>query len=112
MTTFEEWYSLYPRKKARGDAKKAWDQMTVKQGNSPDDIMAGLKRNLADLQRRDPQFIPYPATWLRSESFFDEPDTITQRNTGRRTISDAARDFLTSNDYRGDAFGLPSIGRH
>ncbi|QND41562.1 hypothetical protein HB770_20975 [Rhizobium leguminosarum bv. viciae] len=40
MTTFEEWYSLYPRKKARGDAKKAWDQMTVKQGNSPDDIMA------------------------------------------------------------------------
>ena len=108
MTTFEEWYSLYPRKKARGDAKKAWDQMTIKQGNAPDDIMAGLRRNLSELTRRDPQFVPYPATWLRSESWADEPDPIT-RNSGKRTIADAAREYLTSNDYRGDAFGLPSL---
>jgi hypothetical protein len=112
MTTFEEWYSLYPRKKARGDAKKAWDQMTVKQGNRPDDIMAGLRRNLSELTRRDPQFVPYPATWLRSESWADEPDLITNRSTGRRTAIDAARDLISSQDYSGDAFWLPSIGNH
>lgn len=112
MTTFADFYKQFPRKKARGDAEKAWTQ-AIKKGHDPEEIMAGLMRNLADLQRRDPQFIPYPATWLRAESFFDEPDPVSSnRNTGRRTISDAARDFLTSNDYRGDAFGLPSIGRH
>lgn len=112
MTTFADFYKQFPRKKARGDAEKAWIQ-AIKKGHDPEEIMAGLMRNLADLQRRDPQFIPYPATWLRAESFFDEPDPISStRNTGRRTIADAAREFLTSNDYRGDAFGLPSIGRH
>lgn len=110
MTTFEDWYQIYPRKKARGDAVKAWAQM-LKLGHSPDDIMAGLKRNLADLQRRDPQFIPYPATWLRAESFFDEPDPI-QRNQ-RRTIVDAARSFIErrESDY-GSSFRFPSLGRH
>jgi hypothetical protein len=110
MTTFNEWYAEYPRKKARGDAMKAWDQ-ALKKGYSPAQIMGGLLKNLDDLRRREPQFIPYPATWLRSEGFFDEPDPI-RSNTGRRTIADAAREFLTSNDYRGDAFGVPSIGRH
>jgi hypothetical protein len=110
MTTFAEFYQAFPRKKARGDAEKAWQQ-AIKKGHAPDEIMAGLMRNLADLQRRDAQFIPYPATWLRAESFFDEPDPV-QRNNGRRSIADAARDFLTSNDYRGDAFGVPSIRQH
>lgn len=109
MTTFAEFYQQFPRKKARGDAQKAWEQ-ALKKGYSADEIMTGLMRNLADLQRREPQFIPYPATWLRAEGFFDEPDPI-RSNTGRRTIADAARDFL-STDYRGDAFGVPSIRQH
>lgn len=115
MTTFADFYKQFPRKKARGDAEKAWIQ-AIKKGHAADDIMAGLMRNLADLQRRDPQFIPYPATWLRAESFFDEPDPITNRNTGRRTAIDAAKDLVASRDYgrdySGDAFWLPSIGRH
>jgi hypothetical protein len=112
MTTFEEWYSLYPRKKARGDAKKAWDQMTVKQGNSPDDIMAGLRRNISELTRRDPQFVPYPATWLRSESWADEPDPITQRTSARRTTWDAAREINSRFDNFDAAFGFPQLAKH
>lgn len=107
MTTFAEFYQQFPRKKARGDAEKAWNQ-ALKKGYSADEIMAGLMRNLADLQRREPQFVPYPATWLRAESFFDEPDPI-RSNSGRRSILDAARDF---NDNRGDAFWLPQLARH
>lgn len=111
MTTFEEWYSLYPRKKARGDAEKAWTQ-AIKKGHDPEEIMAGLMRNLADLQRRDPQFIPYPATWLRAESFFDEPDPVTQRTSARRTTWDAARDINARLDHLNASFGLPQLAKH
>jgi hypothetical protein len=107
MTTFAEFYQQFPRKKARGDAQKAWDQ-ALKKGYRADEIMAGLMRNLADLQRREPQFIPYPATWLRAEGFFDEPDPI-RSNTSKRSILDAARALY---DNRGDAFGLPSLIQH
>lgn len=111
MKTFADFYREYPRKKARGDAEKAWNQ-ALKKGYSPEEIMDGLARNFADLSRRDPQFVPYPATWLRAESFFDEPDPITQRNNGRRSIADAARDLITSYDHSRDAFGLPLLSRH
>jgi hypothetical protein len=107
---FETFYAMFPRKKSRGDAQKAWDQ-ALKKGHAADVIMAGLMRNLADLQRREPQFVPYPATWLRSESFFDEPDPV--RINTKRTVADVAREFIerSSGDY-GSPFGLPSIGNH
>ncbi|MDR9813092.1 hypothetical protein [Rhizobium hidalgonense] len=111
MTTFADFYSQFPRKKARGDAEKAWQQ-AIKKGHDPDAIMAGLRRNLADLQRREPQFIPYPATWLRSEGFFDEPDPITQRNPARRTTWDAARDINARLDHLNASFGLPQLAKH
>ena len=76
-----------------------------------DGIMTGLHRQLSYYASKEQQFIPHPTTWLNQERWSDEPQPI-QRTTGRRTIADAAREYLTSNDYRGDAFGLPSIGRH
>ncbi|MBX5206710.1 hypothetical protein [Rhizobium sp. NZLR11] len=110
MTTFTDFYVQFPRKKARGDAEKAWAQ-ALKKGYTPETIMAGLMRNLADLQRREPQFIPYPATWLRSEAFFDEPDPI-RSNTGRRTSADAARDFNARFAHLDASFGLPQLSKH
>jgi len=65
VTTFADFYKQFPRKKARGDAEKAWNQ-AIKKGHRPELIMAGLLRNMADLERREAQFIPYPATWLRA----------------------------------------------
>lgn len=110
MSAFEDFYGAYPRKKARGDAEKAFGQ-ALKKGHTVEDIMNGLARNLADLSRRDPQFVPYPASWLRAESYWDEPDQTTNRN-GRRTIRDAANDYNASHGYLSDAFGLPSLNRH
>lgn len=89
MTTFAEFYRLYPRKKKPLDAEKAWTQM-LKKGFSPDEIMAGLRLNLPELQRRDPQFVPYPASWLRAGEWANEPDAPSRTN---RTLSDAARDL-------------------
>lgn len=110
MTGFSDFYGAYPRKKSRADAEKAFNQ-ALKKGHTVEDIMNGLARNLADLSRRDPQFIPYPASWLRAESYWDEPDPITSRN-GKRTVADAARDFNASYDRFSDAFGLPGVSHH
>jgi hypothetical protein len=106
---FEQFWKVYPRRIGKGAARKSFEKALKLE--SFDGIMAGLQRQLAYYASKEPQFIPHPTTWLNQERWSDEPQPI-QRSTARRTISDAARDFLTSNDYRGDAFGLPSIGRH
>lgn len=108
MNDFDEFWSLYPRRISKRTAQKAWDKETKQ--TAPAVIIAGLRRQLPYLTSKDPQFIPHASTWLNQARWEDETQTI-QRNSGRRTISDAARDFLSTN-YSGDAFGVPSIGRH
>lgn len=106
---FETFWRTYPRRIGKGAARKSFEKALKLE--SFDAIMAGLQRQLSYYASKEQQFIPHPTTWLNQERWSDEPQPI-ERNTGRRTIADAARDFLTSNDYRGDAFGVPSIGRH
>jgi hypothetical protein len=106
---FETFWRTYPRRIGKGAARKSFEKALKLE--SFDGIMTGLHRQLSYYASKEQQFIPHPTTWLNQERWSDEPQPI-QSKSGRRTISDAARDFLTSNDYRGDAFGLPSIGRH
>lgn len=108
MNDFNEFWSLYPRRVSKRTAQKAWDKETRQ--TAPEVILAGLRRQLPYLTSKDPQFIPHASTWINQARWEDEVQPI-RSNTGRRTIADAARDFL-STDYRGDAFGVPSIGRH
>lgn len=87
--TFGDFWSLYPRKTAKLDALKAWKQMT--QEYHPADIMAGLRRNLPSMERKDRQYIKYPASWLRAGCWMDEPETVPM-NGHRRTMLDAVLD--------------------
>lgn len=103
---FEQFWKIYPRRIGKGAARKSFEKALKLE--SFDGIMAGLHRQLPYYASKEQQFIPHPTTWLNQERWADEPQPI-QSKTGRRTISDAARDFLTSNDYRSDAFGLPSL---
>lgn len=70
---FIEFYSLYPRKCARGAAWLAYRQVT-KAGNTHTAIIAGLRQSVWDWNLRtiDKTFIPHPATYLRARSFLDE----------------------------------------
>lgn len=75
LAGFDEWYGLFPRKVAKGDARKAWTQVTRK--TSADVILAGLRRNLATLQAKHAEgFCPYPASWLRAERWEDMPENV------------------------------------
>lgn len=69
---FDVFWKHYPKKVAKGDARKAWKQT---QAIRPDlaDVLAAIGRAKATEQwrRDDGQFVPYPATWLRAERWDD-----------------------------------------
>ncbi|MFA6243950.1 MAG: hypothetical protein WC655_23605 [Candidatus Hydrogenedentales bacterium] len=73
---FDEWYSLYPRKKAPREARKAWNAL-----HPSDDLQAtlidALTEQLPELTARPPDKRPYPASWIRGEHWKNEPDRPT-----------------------------------
>jgi hypothetical protein len=69
---FKLFWELYPRKRAKGDALKAWQAIKLTQ-ELLDKILASVKKALeVEWAKTDPKFIPYPATWLRAQGWEDE----------------------------------------
>jgi hypothetical protein len=74
---FERWYGTYPRKKKPKDAKRAFAKLQAAGEISFAELIARTERYAAEVRAwpKDRwQFIPYPASWLNSGSFADEPD--------------------------------------
>jgi hypothetical protein len=77
---FDEWYSVYPKKKAKQEALRAFNKVL---GSGLISFPALIERtrafavatNWAALSKRDRQFIPYPASWLNDGSYDDELDS-------------------------------------
>jgi len=70
---FAEWWSAYPRKVGKPAARNAFARAT-KGGATLEQLTAGLEGWAAYWQARDdPEFVPYPATWLNQERWNDEP---------------------------------------
>lgn len=66
---FMDFWHAYPRRVGKKDAERAWKRL------APDADLAGVILLAVAAQRatwRDPQFIPYPATWLNGERWTDE----------------------------------------
>lgn len=70
---FDIWYSAYPKKKAKGDAIKAWNQ-TKKDRIDLQAMLNILRQQCATKEwlKNEGEFIPYPATYLRRLQFLDE----------------------------------------
>lgn len=72
---FTEWWDKWPKKVAKFDAEKAYNQQ-LKKGYTDDELLAGVCAfNQLVLQRRltgafNP--IPYPASWLRGQRWTDD----------------------------------------
>lgn len=73
---FTEWWPHYPKKVKKLDAEKAY-KAALKRGVTPKELLDGLQRQKAAWKAKgtEPQYIPYPATWLRAGSWEDELDT-------------------------------------
>lgn len=78
---FEKFWKLYPNKKGKANAQKAWARLKV-----TDDLFAiiadGLARQVCcDAWLKDGgAFVPHPATWLNGKRWEDEISTTTNRH--------------------------------
>lgn len=87
---FEKFWSAYPRKSAKAEAKKAFSKITADQLEST--ILPDIEKRKKCSQWQDQQYIPYPATYLRNERWNDEirndkPKKIV-RDFEERTVKD------------------------
>src|SRR5690606_20482832 len=67
-SAFDDWWAIWKKKKGIGDARKAY-KAAVPKKISHDDLVAKTIAFWDHVARTgaDPQYIPYPATWLRAE---------------------------------------------
>lgn len=71
---FDEFWKIYPRRQAKGEAVKSWGKLTIEQRRR---AYVALKQQLPALDARasDPKgnFCPMPSTWLNQGRFDDDP---------------------------------------
>lgn len=70
--SFEDWWSAYPRKTAKGGARKAWPAAVAKVAGDTDRLCEAAARFAAD-PNRDERFTPHASTWLNAERWDDPP---------------------------------------
>ena len=69
---FDVFWAAYPRRVAKGAARKAWGKAVKK--TEADAIMSALeKQRSLGAFNVEPCYIPHPATWLNQERWDDEP---------------------------------------
>ena len=91
---FDQWYygegddKGYPRKEARGDARKAFT--AARKIASLDELVEGRKRYAEEKQGVERQFIKLPAGWLRDERWCDvfesDPNPFGERLTATQVL--------------------------
>lgn len=79
---FCSWYKVYPNKKARGAAERAWGKL------APDADLVATMAAAVEIQaqsrewtRDNGAYIPHPATWLNGRRWEDEPVEASQSTT-------------------------------
>lgn len=69
---FDDWYSSYPRKEGKGQARKAFRAAIKK--TDLDTLKSGLQKYLTTVEGQEKRFIAMPATWLNGERWDDDYD--------------------------------------
>jgi uncharacterized protein YdaU (DUF1376 family) len=74
-TDFDTFWSAYPRKVGKSEARKAWDKI----GPSVDRCIQTLRWQVQshDWLKEDGKYIPHPTTWLNQGRWDDEPPQST-----------------------------------
>lgn len=67
--SFEDFWTLYPRRVAKKEALKAWNRIDPSQHTA---ILIAVVAWRSTWLARDLQYTPHPATWLNGERWTDE----------------------------------------
>lgn len=83
VSAFDDWWAIWGKKKAKGDAAKAY-RAAVPKKISHDDLMAKTRAYWEHVKAisLDTQYVPYPAGWLRAEQWDDDLTTDTPQQQG------------------------------
>ena len=83
---FEEFWSAYPKKKAKEAAKKAWIKLKPDESLGKEIIQAVTESaKTKDWLKENGKYIPYPATYLNGKRWEDERNESNGQNTGNPT---------------------------
>jgi hypothetical protein len=90
--SFEAFWSLYPLKKGKGAAFKAWKAVGKKKSTTVPQIMAALKAQVdsgTHWRGKDGEnYIPHPTTWLNQACWEDEIKTKGDDDLWNRPLSE------------------------
>lgn len=107
MIDFDEFWKIWPVKKAKAPAKKAWDKLNVTEEmfeKMVNDIRMKLYFREWDLTKK--QFIPHASTYLNQQRFLDE-DYIDRRAPSQKASNSTIdQDFVELHTDRSWAEGL------
>ena len=87
---FNEFWAVYPRKKGKGQARRAFEKALEK--TDLETILAGVAAYVANEDLDDPQFIAHPSTWLNGERWEDEYEEI--RSVSRSAYVGGPREWV------------------
>ena len=78
---FDEFWTAYPKKKAKEDARKAWAKLKPDEQLGKAIIQAvEYAKKSKDSQKEKGKYIPYPATYLNGKRWEDERDETNGEN--------------------------------
>ena len=67
---FEEWWSEYPKKKGKGQARNAYKGALKKA--TQEELLSAVRLFAEAMKSTDQQFIPHASTWLNGERWLDD----------------------------------------
>jgi hypothetical protein len=71
---FDRFWKAYPRRQAKGAARKAWAAHVIAAGVDVELVISAAEFFGLVRAGQDPKYTPHPATWLGREQWEDTPD--------------------------------------
>lgn len=86
---FDLFWDSYPRRQAKKDARKAWEQVDGDRHLAEILSALGWQSKQDQWLKNGGQFVPLPATYLRGERWTDEPTAapVVKERTARNLVA-------------------------
>ncbi|MCG6493395.1 hypothetical protein [Kitasatospora sp. A2-31] len=98
LEAFGAFWLVYPKKKAREEAKRAWCQ-AIERGANPQCIVSAATTYARERVNEDPKYTKYPATWLNKGCYDDEPDAPAGQRPPLRAVAGGWQPYTNPSDH-------------